>query len=39
MGKEILTFDDIEIQNHKFQRYKNPFFLEDVDFDSALISI
>ena len=26
MGKEILMFGDSEIEKHKFQRYKNPFF-------------
>ena len=24
MGKEIITFGDIEIKKHKFYRYKNP---------------
>ena len=26
MGKEILTFSDIEIEKHKFHRYKIPTF-------------
>ena len=26
MGKEIITFDDIEIEKHKFYRYKCPIF-------------
>ena len=26
MGKEIITFGDIEIEKHKLHRYKNPFF-------------
>ena len=28
MGKENLTFGDIEIGRDKFYRYKNPIFLE-----------
>ena len=31
MGKEIIKFDDIEIEKHKFHRYKSPILLEDVD--------
>ena len=31
MGKQILTFGDIEIEKDKFYRYKSPIFLEDVD--------
>ena len=38
MGKEIITFGYIEIEKHKFQRYKSPIFLEDVDNDNALVS-
>ena len=30
MGKEILTFFDIEIEKHKFYNYRSPIFLEDV---------
>ena len=26
MGKQILTFSDLEIEKQKFQRYKNPFY-------------
>ena len=28
MGKEILTFGDIEIEKNKFYRYKSPIFLK-----------
>ena len=31
MGKEILTFGDIEIDKNKFYLYKSPIFLKDVD--------
>ena len=30
MGKEIMTFSDIEIEKHKFHRYKNPIFLKKI---------
>ena len=26
IDKEIITFGDIEIEKHKFHRYKNPIF-------------
>ena len=38
MGKEIIMFDDIEIEKHKFHSYESPIFLEDVDIDSVLVS-
>ena len=28
IGKEVLTFGDIEIENYKFYRYKSPIFLK-----------
>ena len=28
MGKEILTFDDIEFEKNKFYHHKTPIFLE-----------
>ena len=34
MGKEFITFRDIEIEKH--DRYKIPTVLEDVDIDSVL---
>ena len=37
MGKEIITFDDIEIE-HKFYGYKCPIVLEDVDIHNVLAS-
>ena len=38
MGKEILTFSDIEIEKNKFYRYKSPILLEDVDIENVLVS-
>ena len=38
MSKEIITIGDIEIEKHKFNRYKNQLFLNDVDIDNILIS-
>ena len=38
MGKEMITFGDIEIEKHKFHRYKSPIFLEDRDVENASVS-
>ena len=38
MGKEILTFEDIEIEKNKFYRNKTPIFLVDVDIEKVLVS-
>ena len=38
MGKEILTFGDIEIEKNKFYCYKSPIFLKDVDIEKVLVS-
>ena len=38
MGKEIIMFVDIEIEEHKFHCYENPNFLKDVGIDNILIS-
>ena len=37
MGKENLTFSDNEIGKDKFNRYKRPNFLEDVDIETFLV--
>ena len=37
-GKEILTFDNIEIERNKFYRNKTPVFLKDVDIEKVLVS-
>ena len=39
MGKEILTFDNIEIEKKKnFYHHKNPVPLRDVNIDKVLVS-
>ena len=38
MGKEILTFGDIEIEKNKFYGDKIPIFLNNVDIEKALVS-
>ena len=38
MGKEILTFRDIEIEENKFYRRKTPILLRDVDIEKVLVS-
>ena len=31
MGKEIITFGDIEVEKQKFHKHKNPVLIYDVD--------
>ena len=38
MGKEILTFGNIEIEKNKFYHHKTPTFLGDVDIKKVLVS-
>ena len=38
MGKEILTFGSIEIEQNIFYRPKTPIFLGDVDIEKVLAS-
>ena len=38
MGKNILTFDDIEIEKNTFYRHKFPIFLKDRDIERVLVS-
>ena len=38
MGKEILTFGNIEIENNKFLCHKTPIFLGDVDIEKVVLS-
>ena len=38
MGKEILTFGNIEIEKNKFYRHKTPIILGDVDIEKVLVS-
>ena len=38
IGKEILTFEDIEIEKCKLYRHKYPIFKKDVDVQKVLVS-
>ena len=38
MGKEILTFGNIEIEKNKFSRHKIPILGGDVDIEKVLVS-
>ena len=38
MDKQIITFGNIEIEKHKFYRFKSPIVLEDMGIGSALAS-
>ena len=38
MGKEILEFDNTEIEKNKFYRNWTPIFLKDVDIEKVLVS-
>ena len=38
MGKEILTFSNIEIEKNSFYLHKTPIFLGDVDIEKVLVS-
>ena len=37
MGKEVITFTVIDIEKHKFNRYENSIFLNEVGIDNILI--
>ena len=38
MNKEIITFDDIEVEKHKFRHRKNLILLEDVYTEKVQVS-
>ena len=38
MGKEFLTFGNIEIEKGKFYCHNSPIFLEDVNTEKVLLS-
>ena len=38
MGKEVLTFGDIEIEKNKFYHHQTPTFFGDVDIEKELVS-
>ena len=37
MGKQTLTFGDIEIEKYKFYRYKSPALLRSLDIEKVLV--
>ena len=38
MDKQIKKFEDIEIEEYKFQPNKNPIFINDVDINTIVVS-
>ena len=38
MGKEVLTFSDIDIEKDKFYCHRSPTFLKNIDIDEVLVS-
>ena len=38
MGKDILTFGNIEIEKKRFYHLKTPIFLGDADIEKVLVS-
>ena len=38
MGKETLTFGNIEIEKNKFYRWNTPIILKNVDIEKVLVS-
>ena len=39
MGKEIITFANIEVEKHKFYQYKSLISIYDVNIDKIVMSI
>ena len=38
MGKEFLTFGNIEFEKKNFYHHKSPIFLKDVDIEKVLVT-
>ena len=38
MGKEVLTFGDIDIEKDNFYCHRSPTFLKNIDIDEVLVS-
>ena len=38
MGREIITFSDIEVKKHKFHQYTNPISINDLDITKIVVS-
>ena len=39
MGKEIITFANIEVEKHKFYQYKSLISIYDVNIDKIVMSV
>ena len=35
---KIITFDDTEIEEHKFHQYKSPVLINDIDINKIVVS-
>ena len=38
MGKEIITFSNIEVEKHKFHQHKSPISIYDLNLDRIVVS-
>ena len=38
MGKNIIKFDDTEIEEYKFHQYKSPISIKDIDINERVLS-
>ena len=38
MGKEVITFDNIEVEKHKFHQHKSPISIWDVNINKIIVS-
>ena len=38
MGKNIVKFDDTEIEKYKFHQYKSPILIKDIDINERVLS-
>ena len=38
MGKEIITFSNIEVEKHKFHQHKSPISIHDLNLDRIVVS-
>ena len=38
MGKNIIKFDDTEIEEYKFHQYKSPILIKDIDINERVLS-
>ena len=38
MNKKIIKFDDTQIEKYKFQQYKSPFLMNNIDVNKIVLS-